>query len=76
VARFDIVVVAVLPLIAPGLIVQFPAGNPLSCTLPVATAQVGWVIAPTVGEAGVTGWALITIFAVGADVQPTELVTV
>ena len=38
-----------LPAIAPGLIVQLPAGKPLNTTLPVATAQVGWVIVPTSG---------------------------
>jgi hypothetical protein len=36
-----IVVLAVLPAIDPGLIVQFPAGNPFNTTLPVANAQVG-----------------------------------
>ena len=35
------VVVAPLPAIAPGLIVQAPAGNPLKATLPVGVAQVG-----------------------------------
>jgi len=29
------------PVIAPGLIVQLPAGKPLKTTLPVATVQVG-----------------------------------
>ena len=34
--------------------VQVPvAGNPDKTTLPVATAQVGWVIVPTVGAVGV-----------------------
>ena len=42
------------PVIPPGLIVQVPAGRPLSTTLPVATAQVGWVIVPTVGAATAT----------------------
>ena len=36
-----IVVLVPVPAIAPGLIVQFPAGKLLSTTLPVATAQVG-----------------------------------
>jgi len=40
---------------APGLIVQLPAGSPESSTLPVATSQVGWVIKPTTGAAGVPG---------------------
>jgi hypothetical protein len=30
-------------------------GNPLNTTLPVGTANVGWVIVPTVGAAGVGG---------------------
>ena len=52
VAKSDIVVVAPVPAIAPGLIVQFPAGNPPRITLPVARAHVGWVIVPTVGAVG------------------------
>ena len=33
--------------------VQLPvAGKPLKLTLPVANAQVGWVMVPTVGAAG------------------------
>jgi hypothetical protein len=36
-----IVVLAPVPVTAPGLIVQLPAGNPLRTTLPVAKAQVG-----------------------------------
>ena len=44
-----------VPAIAPGLIVQLPAGNPFKITLPVATEQVGWVIAPTTGDDGVAG---------------------
>ena len=31
------------------------AGKPLKATLPVASAQVGWVITPTVGAEGVAG---------------------
>lgn len=71
-----IVVLAVLPLILPGLMVQVPEGRPLSITLPVLTVHVGWVIAPTDGAEGVTGCALITILAEAAEVQPTEFVTV
>jgi len=51
-------------------------GSPLSTTLPVANPQVGWVIVPTTGAVGVTGWALIIMFAVDAETQPSELVTV
>jgi len=42
----------VLPGIAPGFIVQLPAGNPLNTTEPEGTAQVGWVIVPITGAAG------------------------
>lgn len=59
--RPEIVVLSPVPAIAPGLIVQFPDGNPLKITLPVATAQVGCVIAPTMGAVGVT--AVITTLA-------------
>ena len=31
------------------------AGNPFRTTLPVARAQVGWVIVPTVGAVGADG---------------------
>ena len=40
-ANEDIVIVTPVPAIAPGLIVQFPEGNPVRTTLPVARAQVG-----------------------------------
>lgn len=40
---------------APGLIVQLPKGKPLNSTLPVATEQVGCVIVPVSGVAGVKG---------------------
>ncbi|MFN8344059.1 MAG: hypothetical protein U0X91_03610 [Spirosomataceae bacterium] len=39
------------------------AGKLLSTTLPVATAQVGCVMVPTVGAVGVLGWALMTTLA-------------
>jgi len=53
--KLDTVLLAPVPAMAPGLITQFPAGNPLNTTLPVETAQVGWVIVPTIGVAGVIG---------------------
>jgi len=37
----DIVVLAPVPLIPPGLIVQFPAGKPLKTTVPDETVHVG-----------------------------------
>jgi hypothetical protein len=64
------------PAIAPGLMIQFPAGKPFSTTLPVADEQVGCVIAPTIGAAGEAGGALITTLADAKEVQPTEFLTV
>ena len=64
------------PDIDPGLRIQLPAGNPLNSTLPVATAQVGCVMVPTIGAVGVTGCALITTFAEAEEVHPSALVTV
>jgi hypothetical protein len=58
------------------LIVQVPAGKPLNNTLPVAKAQVGCVIVPTVGAVGVTGCGLITTLADATEVHPAEFVTV
>jgi hypothetical protein len=73
----EIVVVAPVPVIAPGLMVHVPVdGNPLKFTLPDATEQVGWVIVPTVGAVGAPGTGFITTFADGADVHPAALVTV
>jgi hypothetical protein len=76
VAKSDIVVVAPVPVITPGLIVQLPAGKPLRITLPVATAHVGCVMVPTVGMAGAPGAVLITTLADGAETHPASLVTV
>ena len=72
----DKVVLAPEPAIAPGLIVQLPAGKPLNTTLPVATAQVGWVMAPTVGAKGAEGCALMTTLADAGETHPAALVTV
>ena len=69
-------VVAVLPVIPPGFIVQLPAGNPFNTTDPVATVHVGWVMVPTVGAVGVTGGELITTSADAGEVHPAALVTV
>lgn len=75
-ARPDIFCVGLLPVIPPGLIVQFPAGNPVNSKLPVATAQVGCVKDPTVGVAGVPGLATSTTLADEDEVHPAALVTV
>ena len=57
--------------------VQDPeAGSPLSTTLPVARAHVGWVIVPTVGAVGVAGCALITTLADAKEVHPAAFFTV
>ena len=74
--RPGIVALAPVPEMAPGLMIQFPAGSPLKTTLPVAIAQVGCVMVPMVGAGGVGGWALMTTLAEGREVHPTELVTV
>lgn len=72
----DIVVLAPVPAIAPGFIIQLPAGRPLSITLPVDTAHVGCVIVPTIGIAGAPGAVLIVTTEEGEDTQPEALVTV
>jgi hypothetical protein len=38
--------------------------------------QVGWVIIPTAGEAGVEGCVFITILTDATEIQPEALVTV
>ena len=70
------VVLAVFPVIAPGLMVQLPDGKPLNTTLPVDTEQVGCVIVPTTGAVGVTSCALMTTSADAAEIHPAALVTV
>jgi hypothetical protein len=65
--------------VPPGVFVkvQLPDdGKPLNTTLPVATAQVGWVIVPTVGAVGDDGWAVMTTLVEAGEIQPEELVTV
>ena len=48
----EIVELEVEPAIAPGLIVQLPAGKPFNVTVPVGTAQVGWIKEIRDGAAG------------------------
>ena len=74
--RFVIVVLAPVPAIAPGLIVQVPvAGRPLNTTLPVGVAhEEGCVTIPTIGAVGATGAAFITTSADGFDIHPAEAV--
>ena len=73
-----VLVVVPVVVIPPGIRVRVhePVGNPLKLTLPVATEQVGWVIPPMPGAFGVGGGALITAGNEGAEVQPSELLTV
>ena len=65
--------------VPPGVLVkvQLPvAGKLFNITLPVETEQVGWVIVPTVGAVGDTGWAMITTLVDDDEIQPEALVTV
>ena len=66
-----------VPEIFPGFKVQVPvAGKPFKTTLPVASAQVGWVMVPTVGAVGEDGWEVITTLVDDGETQPEALVTV
>ena len=57
--------------------VQVPdEGSPLRGTLPVATVQDGWTIAPMTGTDGVSGWLFRIAAEEAEDVQPDEFVTV
>ena len=57
--------------------VQEPeAGRPLKATEAVAIAQVGCVMVPITGAAGVAGCALMTALAEATEVQLEALVTV
>ena len=76
VVKLDMVLLVPVPDIAPGLIIQLPDGKPFNITLPVASAQVGWVIVPIAGAEGVTGCALMTTLAEAGEVHPAALVTV
>ena len=65
-------VVVPVPLTAPGFIVHVPvAGKPDNATLPVAVAQVGWVIVPTAGAAG----AALTVKVLVAVLTQPPMVT-
>ena len=75
----SVVLVPVPVVVPPGVLVRVHvpvAGNPLRVTLPVATPQMGWVIAPTTGAVGVGGWALITTWPETVEKQPSLLLTV
>ena len=64
--------------VPPGVLVRVHvpvAGNPLNITLPVGTAQVGWVIVPTIGAVGAGGCGFMTTFPDGNEIQPDAFVT-
>lgn len=64
---------------APGVRVnvQVPEeGNPLSTTLPVATSQVGWVMVPTTGGAGVAFTLKVYVAVAGVQGAPRGLFVV
>jgi hypothetical protein len=65
-----------VPVIAPGLMVQLPAGNPLTSTLPEDTVHVGCVRVMATGAVGAPGAAVITISPEAVEVHPPALVTV
>ena len=59
------IVLVPVPVWLPGLIVQVPvAGKPLKATLPVTVRQVGWVMVPTVGVAGIAFTVIVIVFDV------------
>jgi len=63
----------------PGFLVRVHVpleGRPLRTTLPVGTAQVGWVLVPTTGAVGAEGTALITTLPVAGETHPEASVTV
>ena len=79
--RSEIVVLVPVPdvVTASGYLVRVHVpepGNPLRITLPVATAQSGCVIVPTIGTEGVTGCVFISILPVEDEVHPSVFVTV
>ena len=58
----------------PGVAVttQADTGKPLKVIVAVGVAQVGCMIAPNVGAAGITGAAFITALAEATEVHPEE----
>jgi hypothetical protein len=73
--RFEMVVLVPDPVIAPGLIIQFPvAGRPFNTTLPVVDVhEEGCVIRPANGAVGAVGASFITTSADACDIHPGSL---
>jgi hypothetical protein len=70
----EMVLLNPVPVMAPGLIVQFPAGKPLNIILPVDTEHVGCIAEPVIGVSGIA--AIITMFEEADEVHPEAFVTV
>jgi len=66
----------VLPAMLPGLMTQFPAGNPERVTDPVGIPQVGCETEAMTGAEGAAGCVLIVAVADGEEVHPPASVTV
>ena len=63
----------VFPEIAPGLMVQSPAGNPDNMTLPFVTVHEGCVIMPTTGAVGFPG-CTSTVTLAGDEIHVLSVV--
>jgi hypothetical protein len=74
--RLPIVLLLPVPVTLPGFITQLPAGNPFKITEPEGEVQVGCVIVPTIGTAGVVGCVFINTDDVGMEEHPVALVTI
>jgi hypothetical protein len=65
--------------VPPGVLVNVHVpvdGRPLNAILPVAIAQVGWVIVPITGAEGDANGVFITTLPDAAETQPEASVTV
>lgn len=72
--KVNVVPVPLLVVPLDGVMVQAPeAGRPLSITLPVETAHVGCVMAPTIAAPGSDGSAKLVLTPV-AEVQPFAVI--
>ena len=65
--------------VPPGFLVRVHVpvfGKPLNATLPVPRVQVGWIIVPMIGAAGLPGAASITTSVDSPEVHPAALVII